>query len=197
MPSRQKQRKARSDAAKAADTAAALANLHVSVGDWTSQVEDPNALVRAISAETLRKMSDDGDRNAQYSLGRQLVMDASRFTSGWTSLSSARRTAKAEVGWALRTDTFKRSRSLTSHTETRRTVIFIAGATTGAKAEAWCLLIHADASLSLSLCGCHDPGRMRARRFWKRRQCMGTRTLCTRRDASTAFGASMKTPWSG
>ena len=59
-------------------------------------------MVRAISAKMLRKMSDDGDRNAQYSLGRQLVMNANEFTR----LSAAARSAKAEVGWSLCSKTF-------------------------------------------------------------------------------------------
>jgi TPR repeat protein len=89
-PSRQERRKAERDAAKRASAragaagaaganqestgaAAALANFNVNVtpplGDWTTQAEDPNSLIQRVGAVNVKRRSDAGDREAQYSLG--------------------------------------------------------------------------------------------------------------------------------
>jgi TPR repeat protein len=100
--SRQERRKAERDAAKraaparagaagaagaeganqgaAGAAAAALANLHVNVtpplGDWTTQAKDPYVWLRALDPQMVKQRAAAGDRDAQYSLGYQLVSDA-------------------------------------------------------------------------------------------------------------------------
>jgi len=98
-PSRQERRKAERDAAKrapakagaagAAGAAAARAPVNVNPGgDWTTQTEDPNVLLRALGAEMVKQRAGEGDREAQYSLG------------AWCM------STKADVGLALRTAQF-------------------------------------------------------------------------------------------
>jgi hypothetical protein len=83
MPSRQERRKAKRDAAKrapgqgAGGAAAAGANVITNrIGDWTTQAEHPWALFQALGAETLRQRAAAGDREAQWSQGYKLVMEA-------------------------------------------------------------------------------------------------------------------------
>jgi len=72
MASRQERRKAERDAAKRAPpgqagaTAAAAAAANVNprnpVGDWTTQAEDPDALLRAMGGNIVRQRAAEGDR---------------------------------------------------------------------------------------------------------------------------------------
>ena len=110
-PSRQERRKAERDAAKRAPatagaagnagTAAALVN---PLGDWTTQSEDPNALVRAFGAKTLKQKADAGDREAQFSLGYWLMCEGGGGEG--TLLGASGRSPKADVGSVLCTETF-------------------------------------------------------------------------------------------
>jgi hypothetical protein len=120
MPSRQERRKAERDAAKrapdragaagagavaaaaaAAGAAAALANLDVDPdGDWTTQAEHPLALYRSLGAEILMQKAVAGDREAQFSQGCILIMEAA--TADEAGLSGAAcRSPNAQVGRAL------------------------------------------------------------------------------------------------
>jgi len=73
---------------------AANVNVNVNpVGDWTTQAEDPGALIRALGGEIVRQRAAEGDREAQFSLGLGLLKAAGTFQGS----------PKAEVGLALRT----------------------------------------------------------------------------------------------
>ena len=111
MPSRQERRKAERDAAKrapaqagsagAGGAAAALANLNVNVnpgGDWTTQAADSNLLFRALGAEIVKQRAGEGDREAQWSLGRLLVKAADRAAR--TPVGTASKSPKVEEGLA-------------------------------------------------------------------------------------------------
>ena len=114
MPSRQERRKAARDAAKraparagageaggAGGAAAALADLNVDVnpgGDWTTQASDPAVLVRSLGDETVRQRAGAGDREAQFSLGSQLVREAD---GDGALLGAGGRSPMADVGFAL------------------------------------------------------------------------------------------------
>jgi hypothetical protein len=109
MASRQERRKAERDAAKrapanaggagaagAAGAAAALANLNVNpLGDWTTQTEDPLALLRAVGAAVVKRKADAGDREAQFTVGVMLMSEA----NGGAAFRDAPATSpKAQVG---------------------------------------------------------------------------------------------------
>jgi len=107
MPSRQERRKAERDAAKraparsvaagAAGAAAALANLSLDPGgDWTTQAEDPIALLESLGTEILKQKAAAGDRAAQYSRGCMLMAEAGAYFAG-----AAGRSPQAQVGLAL------------------------------------------------------------------------------------------------
>jgi hypothetical protein len=116
MPSRQERRKAERDAAKraparsgaagiagaagaagAARAAAALANLNVNqLGDWTTQTDDPKALLQALGVRVVIQMAAEGDRAAQFSQGCNLIAElAGEGLSG-----AAGRSPQVEVGLA-------------------------------------------------------------------------------------------------
>ena len=119
-PSRQERRKAERDAAKRAPAragaagaaganqgaagaaAAALANLNVNVnpplGDWTTQAEDPVALLRALDPQMLKQRAAAGDRDAQYSLGYMLVSAAEDVD---VPLGAGGRSPQSDEGMAL------------------------------------------------------------------------------------------------
>jgi TPR repeat protein len=118
-PSRQERRKAEREAAKraparagaagaaganqgAAGAAAALANLNVNVnpplGDWTTQAEDPNALIQRVGAVNVKRRADAGDRDAQYSLGYALVAAAG---GAGLPLGTGSRSPQSDEGVAL------------------------------------------------------------------------------------------------
>ena len=120
MASRQERRKAERDAAKrapgqagaagagggAGGAAAALAKLNVNVnpvGDWTTQAEDPAVLFRALGAETVKQRAAEGDREAQWTRGYQLLTEAEGAAG--TPLGTAGRSPKADVGFAFCTAT--------------------------------------------------------------------------------------------
>ena len=109
MASRQERRKAERDAAKrapgqagaggAGGAAAARANVNMNpVGDWTTQAEDPNVLFRALGAEIVKQRAGAGDREAQWTLGVQLVNEADGGAG--TKLGAGGRSPKADVGFA-------------------------------------------------------------------------------------------------
>jgi len=68
------------------------------VGDWTTQTEDPFALLEALGDEIVKQRARAGDRGAQYSQGYNLVSEAD---GAGTSLGAAGRTPKSDVGFAL------------------------------------------------------------------------------------------------
>jgi len=112
MPSRQERRKAERDAAKrapgagAGGAAAARANVNMNpVGDWTTQAADPFVLFRSLGAEISRQRAAAGDREAQWSLGCQLVIEADG-AAGATALGAAGRSPMANVGLELCTARF-------------------------------------------------------------------------------------------
>jgi len=110
LPSRQERRKAERDAVKrapragaagAAGAAAALAALHVNqVGDWTTQAEHPKAMFEALGARVVRRKAGEGDREAQFSLGCQLMHAAEGAAD--TPLDAAGRSVMADAGLASR-----------------------------------------------------------------------------------------------
>ena len=111
-PSRQERRKAERAAAKrapaqaadAAVAAAALANLTVNpLGDWTTQAENPMALLDALGAAVVKRMAYAGDREARWSLGFQFVSEAE---PGGGALGTAGSSPMADVGFALCTVRF-------------------------------------------------------------------------------------------
>ena len=110
MPSRQERRKAERDAAKrapaqaraagAGGAAAALTTVNVNpLGDWTTQAEDPSVLFLALGAETVKQRAAEGDREAQWTRGYQLVSEVEGAAG--TPLGTAGRSPKADVGCAL------------------------------------------------------------------------------------------------
>jgi len=112
-------------AANAAAVAAALANVNKDVnvnplGDWTTQQGNPHVTLRALGVEIVKQKADDGDREAQYSLGFRF---ASEVGEGAGELGMANRSPKAEAGLTLCADTF---RSLTTQTQLCTTVYFLA-----------------------------------------------------------------------
>ena len=74
----------------------ARVNMH-QLGDWSTQAEDPQDLLRALGSETVKLMAAMGDGAAQYSAGAALIA----YLGG---------AAMADVGLALAPHT---SRSLT------------------------------------------------------------------------------------
>ena len=107
MPSRQERRQAertakrapaQAGAAGSGGTAAARANPG---GDWTTQAADFNLLFRALGAELVKQRAGEGDREAQWSLGCELMREA-----GTGVMGAAGRSPKADVGLALRTAQF-------------------------------------------------------------------------------------------
>ena len=113
MPSRQERRKAERDAAKrapgqagtgrAGGAAAARANVNTNtnpVGDWSTQAEDPWLLLDALGDEIVKQRAGAGDREAQFSLGYQLVNDADS-AAGATIMGAGGRSPSADVGFAL------------------------------------------------------------------------------------------------
>jgi len=116
MPSRQEKRKAERDAAKrapakagaagapgaagggtVAGAAAAIANLSVNPGgDWTTQAEDPSALLESLGAEVVKQRADAGDKAAQYSQGCLLLAAAGEEGAG-----AAGRSLQAQVELTL------------------------------------------------------------------------------------------------
>ena len=78
MPSRQERRKAERDAAKraparaaaagAAGAAAAFGNVDPG-GDWTTQSEDPVALLESLGDEILKQKADAGDKGGAVQPG--------------------------------------------------------------------------------------------------------------------------------
>jgi TPR repeat protein len=86
----------------AAGAAAALANLNVNVnpplGDWTTQAEDPVALLRALDPQMLKQRAAAGDRDAQYSLGYMLVSAAEDVD---VPLGAGGRSPQSDEGMAL------------------------------------------------------------------------------------------------
>jgi len=116
-PSRQERRKAERDAAKrapgragaaaaagvVAGAAAAVANVRLNPrnpgGDWTTQPADPTVLVRALGAEVVRQRAAEGDREAQWSLGRWLRRKA--FGRVGTPSDARLNSPEAVVGLAL------------------------------------------------------------------------------------------------
>jgi len=96
MPSRQERRAAARDASRhaparaaagAAGAAAALANFNViPLGDWSTQAEDPMALVKSLGARVVNERAAAGDGEAQYSRGCLIRAEAGRETQ---SLSGA------------------------------------------------------------------------------------------------------------
>ena len=107
-PSRQERRKAERDAAKrapaqagatgAAGAAVAFAKVNVNPGgDWTTQAADSNLLFRALGAKLVKQRAGEGDREALFSLGCRLLIEADGFAG--TPLCAAGR-SKADVGLA-------------------------------------------------------------------------------------------------
>ena len=102
MPSRQERRTAERDAAKAAKAgaavaAAALAHVRINAGgDWKTQAENPCVLVRALGAEIVKRRAGEGDREAQWSQGSQLMCEADGGAG--MPLGSGGRSPKADVG---------------------------------------------------------------------------------------------------
>ena len=115
-PSRQERRKAERDAAKrapaqagaagAGGAAAARANVNVNpVGDWTTQAEDPELLLRALGAEiSVKQRAGEGDREAQWSLGCRLMREAEGAAG--TPVGTSGRSRQADVGLSPRTVQF-------------------------------------------------------------------------------------------
>ena len=110
MPSRQERRKAERDAAKRAPgqagaagargAAAARTHVHANpVGDWTTQAKNPWLLLDALGDDVVKRMVRAGDREAQWSLGYQLVSEADGPTA--TNLGAGGRSPKADVGLHL------------------------------------------------------------------------------------------------
>ena len=103
MPSRQERRKAERDAAKrapaqggAAGAAAARANVSPG-GDWTTQHGDQNVLFNALGPELVKQRAAQGDREAQYAQGYQLLCEENEAAGGEMDYRSPR----AEVGLAV------------------------------------------------------------------------------------------------
>ena len=76
---------------------------------------DPSALSNALGAEILIQRAGAGDREAQWSLGYQLV-NAADVAVGGASLGATGRSPQADVGFALCPDSFP----VSHHTSTRR-----------------------------------------------------------------------------
>ena len=173
-PSRQERRSAKRDAAKRAPAqagaagaaaAAAPANSHVNVnlgGDWRTQNEDPMLLFQALGAangghggEEVRQKADQGDRDAQYSVGYMMIHFASEMPKG-SRVGAAGRSPEADVGLACtenESNVPDRDASRCSHL---------------------CdYVLTSDDSFAGA-----SPGRRRAWRFWRRRRGKGTRTPC-------------------
>ena len=74
------------------------------LGDWTTQEQDPAALFQKLGPEIVRKRAFDGDREAQWSLGFQLVSAAGGHAG---SLGAGGRSPMADVGLALLTHRFR------------------------------------------------------------------------------------------
>ena len=106
MPSRQERRKAERDAAKraparaaaagAAGAAAAFGNVDPG-GDWTTQSEDPVALLESLGDEILKQKADAGDKAAQFSQGCLLVYGAGADDAGLPGATGG--PPSAQVGW--------------------------------------------------------------------------------------------------
>ena len=108
MTSRQERRNAERDTSKrapgqagagrAGGAVAARADVNTNpVGDWTTQAEDPWLLLDALGDEIVKQRAGASDREAQWSLGFQLVREADR-AAGATNLGAAGRSPKADVG---------------------------------------------------------------------------------------------------
>jgi hypothetical protein len=94
MPSRQERRK--TGAAGAAAAARANAN---PLGGWTTQADDPEVLLLALGPETVRLKAAQGDREAQFSWGFDLLCDAPGAVG--EPLGAGGSSPKADVGLAL------------------------------------------------------------------------------------------------
>jgi len=66
----------------------------------------PEVLFRALGTEIVKQKAGEGDREAQWSLGFWLVMEADGGAGMGTPLGTARRSPKADVGFALCTARF-------------------------------------------------------------------------------------------
>ena len=101
MASRQERRKAERDAAKrapaqagaggaagaagAGGVGAARADVNVNVnpvGDWTTQTENFLAVFATLTPIAVKWKADEGDRNAQYSLGQGFTLVHSQLNVG-------------------------------------------------------------------------------------------------------------------
>ena len=120
-PSRQERRKAERDAAKRAPAQAGAAGANTAranaighpLGDWTSQTEDPGALLTALGIQTVKQRAAQGDREAQWSMGFGLV-NAADGAAGATTVGAAGRSPRADVGFVVFVLCTKRIRSLTT-----------------------------------------------------------------------------------
>jgi len=112
MPSRQERRKAERDAAKrapakagavdAGGAAAARANVQVTpLGDWSTQTEDSAQL----GAKILEQKADEGDAEAQFSMGGWLLSKADAG-AGSRGAAATSPTADELVGLELCTNKF-------------------------------------------------------------------------------------------
>ena len=139
---------------------AAAARVDVNVdplGDWRTQTEDPAVLIRSLGYEVVKQRATEGEGEAQFSQGCLLV---SRADGGFgTPLGGSGRSPQADVGLELCTAQFP----VAHYTETHRCG-------------------HVKIS---SLAGA-NPKRRRARRFLRRQQGKGTRTLCMCWEGFTA-----------
>jgi len=171
MPSRQERRKADREAAKRAPAQAGASgvNLGEPGGDWTTQASDPGILFRSLGANVVKQRAGEGDREAQWSLGGLLLMEADGDSGA--PLGTAGRSPKTDVGLHCALHSFQTlTRLRCVHAVTRMP--------------------------NINICG-SNPGRRRAWRFYRRRKGKGTRTLCSGWQCFTARGRNTSKPWDG
>ena len=111
MPSRQERRKADRDVAKASAKAgfagSAAAQVHEDPdGDWTVQTDDCGVLLRALGADAVKQLAEEGNRAAQFSQGYKLMSEAESDAGFAGGLGASGRSPKADVGLSLYIDTF-------------------------------------------------------------------------------------------
>jgi hypothetical protein len=124
MPSRQERRKAERDAAKrtpaqagaagARGAATAPTNANVETGgDWTTQNGDYKVLLRALGIQRVTQKAAEGDMEAQFSQGYNLMSGAAAGGgAAGGPLGAAGRSPMADVGLALRTAHFPLAQQL-------------------------------------------------------------------------------------
>ena len=103
-PSRQERRKAGRDAAKHAKRAPASDVAVNPLDDWSTQTEDPTALLRELGREVVRQRAAAGDAEAQWSLGFRyglnLTLKRARVRSRlWARAADRRKRIRAWRFW--------------------------------------------------------------------------------------------------